>query len=74
LLEALEGLPEDTAYNLLLHAAGPSKLHDIGGASCVHESESDVQFVAVQPASSDTKDVWVLRKGHQLSFPLKKAQ
>ena len=30
--------------------------------------------MAVQPASSYTKDVWVLRKGHELSFPLEKAQ
>jgi hypothetical protein len=74
LLEALEGLPEDAAYNLLFHATGPSILHDICGASCVHEAECDVQLVAVQPGSSDPKDVWVLRKGHELSFPLEKAQ
>lgn len=30
--------------------------------------------MAIQPASSNTKDVWVLRKGHELSFPLEKAQ
>jgi hypothetical protein len=36
LLEALEGLPEDAAYNLLLHAAGTSIVHDIGGTSCIH--------------------------------------
>jgi len=36
LLEALEGLPEDAAYNLLLHTAGPGIVHDIGGASCIH--------------------------------------
>jgi hypothetical protein len=74
LLEALEGLPEDAAYNLLFHATGPSILHDVCGTPCVHEAESDVQFMAIQPASSDTKNVRVLRKGHQLSFPLKKAQ
>lgn len=33
-----------------------------------------MQFVAVQPASSYTKNVWVLREGHELSFPLEKAQ
>lgn len=33
-----------------------------------------MQFMAVQPASSYTKDVWVLREGHELSFPLEKAQ
>jgi hypothetical protein len=33
-----------------------------------------VQFMTVQPASSYTKDVWVLGKGHELSFPLEKAQ
>jgi len=30
--------------------------------------------MAVQPASSNTKDIWVLGKGHELSFPLEKAQ
>jgi hypothetical protein len=30
--------------------------------------------MAVQPASSDAKDVWMLRKGHELCFPLEKAQ
>ena len=74
LLEALEGLPEDAAYNLLVHTAGPGIVHDISGTSCVHEAKCNVQFMAVQPASSYTKDVWVLGKGHELSFPLEKAQ
>jgi hypothetical protein len=47
IIEALEGLPEDTAYHFLFHAAGPSILHDIGGASCVHKAESDMQFMAI---------------------------
>ena len=74
LLQALKGLSKDAAYDLLFHATRPSILHDIGGTPCVHETESDVQLVTVQPASSDTKDIRVLRKGHQLSFPLKEAQ
>ena len=64
LLEALKGLLENTTYDILFHATGPCIVHDIGGTSCVHETESDMQFVAIQPASSDTEDVWMFRKGH----------
>jgi hypothetical protein len=36
MLEALEGLPEDAAYDLLLHTAGPGIVHDISCTSCIH--------------------------------------
>lgn len=42
LLQALKGLSEDAAYNLLFHATRPSILHDIGSTPCVHETESNV--------------------------------
>jgi hypothetical protein len=42
IIEALEGLLEDATDDLLLHATGPCIVHDVGGTSCVHESESDV--------------------------------
>jgi hypothetical protein len=74
LLETLEGLLEDATDDLLLHATGPCIVHDVCGTSCVHEAESDVYFMAVQPASSDAKDVWMLGEGHELCLPLEKAQ
>jgi hypothetical protein len=36
LLETLEGLPENAAYDLLLYTTWPGIVHDIGSASRVH--------------------------------------
>jgi len=42
LLETLEGLLENATNDLFLHATGPSIVHDISGAACVHKAEGDV--------------------------------
>ena len=73
-LYPLESLLEDTFDDFLLHAACPPVVHNIRCASGVHETQGDVKFVAVHPRSTNTKDVGVFRKRHELRFPLQEFQ
>lgn len=59
-LETVQGLFEHALYDFLLHATRPCIPHDVCSTAFVHETEGNVEFVAVDPASADTEDVWVL--------------
>jgi hypothetical protein len=74
ILEALEGLTQDTADYILLHASWPAIAHDVSGASFVHEAQGDVEFVAIHPRTTDTQDVGVFGKGHEGCFALEEGE
>lgn len=60
IVEALESLLEYAPNDVLFHTTGPAVPHYIGGTSFVHETQGNVQLVAVHPRATDTKDIGVL--------------
>lgn len=58
-LEAFEGLAEDAANDILLHAAWPRKVHDVCGTALVHEARCDVEAVVLDPSATHAQHVRV---------------
>lgn len=73
-LYPLKSLFEDALDDFFPHATHPTVMHNVGCASSIHETERDVEFVTVHPRPTYTKDVGMLRKGHELCLPLQELQ
>lgn len=74
LLESLKGLFQDTTDDFFVESSWPLIPHNVGDTACVHETHSDVQLMAVNPGTTDTKHVGVFRERHELSLVLQEAE
>src|SRR5438552_130894 len=73
-LEAFQSLFEDAADDVFVHATGPSITHDVCCATLAHETESDVELVAVHPRATDTEDVGMFGERHEGGLAFEKAE
>ncbi len=71
-LETQESLAKDATDNVFLQACRPAIVHDIGGATLIHEPQCNKKLVAVHPRTTDTKNVWMFGQGHQGCLSLQK--